>query len=615
MLVCPVDTKSCGSSLVIRVLLLAMIVLAGVSFLPIQASQPSAFADPAFARYYRRASDQGQAMLWGSAPIVSLVEPFTGAPGNRRLVEYFDKGRMELAVDAATEESRTPRQRVTEGLLVREMVTGEVQLGYDSFVQRDPAEVSIFGASNGIDGPTYADFMAANTRAPDLTAGPTTSFNRWMNADGTISERTPPVAIEAGRYVEETGHNIPAPFVAWFESRPFGVVTPLDALGYPISEPFWVESGKGERGVSLVQLYERRVVVYTPDLPVSEQGERFSLTNAGRHYYQWRYGNDPDPAAARQERAVAPLADDTADLSLPEGYSASILIEDAREIIDIALSPSGQLALLDAGGSVRLVDPSRPDLTAEPLVTYLANPVALAYAGTDLYVVDDAGLHRYQDIDANGTVDLQEDVISIGFDRSSVALAPGPDGTLYLSGRAVEPSGQQLNNATGSARSLIQVGPTTEGDALTSTAIVGEGPILVDDSGAVWLVSSDDRLIQLYPEDETQTDRLTLDSLGDNAVLALMLYRPDGTSGDPASDLIALVSGTEDDGGRIVRLQPSERDVASPAATPEASARSGAIVDFVTGLDRPVAMTDGFDGSLFVLDAGSERVYLIQPTR
>lgn len=604
--------ECCGSSPVIRVLLLAIIVVVGVSFLPIQASQPSAFADPAFARYYRRASDQGQALLWGSAPIVSLVEPFTGAPGNRRLVEYFDKGRMELAVDPAEDGGTGPRQRVTEGLLVREMATGSVQLGYDSFVQGEPAEISIFGTTGSIEGPTYADFANdAGTRAPDLTDDPTARFDRWMSADGTISQRTPPADIRPGDYAEETGHNVPEVFTAWFDSRPFGAVTALDALGYPISEPFWVESGKGERGLSLVQLFERRVVTYTPDLP---EAERFSLTNTGRHYYRWRYGNDPDPATARQQRSVAPVADDTAGLTLPEGYRATALLRDAGEIIDIALAPNGRLAVLDTGGAVRLVDPANPDLTVEPLVDHLANPVALAYAGTDLYVVDDAGLHRYQDIDADGTVDVREDVIRIGYDRASVALAPGPDGALYLSGKPITTGGSRAEASSGSPRSLVRVGPVSVSESLAPVEIGEAGPILVDDAGAVWLVGSDDRLIQIAMPDASTRERLTLNSLGDDAVVDLLLYRPDGTSGDPATDLIGLVSGAEDDAGRIVRLQPAQSSPTSPVASPEPASRPGAIVDFVTGLDQPVAMATGFDGSLFVLDAGANTVYLIQPT-
>lgn len=604
----------------IRVLLLMIIVVVGVSFLPIQASQPSAFADPAFARYYRRASDQGQVLLWGSAPIVSLVEPFTGAPGNRRLVEYFDKGRMELAVDPATKDvdgtPTTSRQRVTDGLLVREMATGSVQLGYDSFVQGDPADISIFGSSPDSPGPTYGDFVEDTaTRAPEPQDDSTAQYDRWMDANGVISQRTPPIEIRPSGYSEETGHTIPDVFVTWFDSRPFGVVAPLDALGHPISEPFWVKSGKGERGLSLVQLYERRVVVYTPDLP---ELERFSLTNAGRHYYLWRYGNDPDRTLGRQERSVAPVTEDNAGLTLPDGYTATALIRDAGEIVDIALSPSGQLAVLDSQGMVRLIDPANPDLTVEPLVDHLANPVALVYAGTDLYVVDDAGLHRYQDIDADGSVDVSEDVIPIGYDRASVALAPGPGGTLYVGGTAVTADGSTRRTTTEPDRSLVLVGPTTVSESLAPVEIGDQGPILVDDTGAVWLVGSDDRLIQMDVKDTIHNERLALNSLGDDAVIDLLLYRPDGTSGDPAADLIALVAGTGDDNaGRIVRLQPAQGSLASPVATPDVSdpaSRPGAIVDFVTGLDRPIAMTTGFDGSLFVLDAGSDIVYLIQPS-
>ena len=62
----------------------------------------------------------------------------------------------------------------------------------------------------------------------------------------------------------------------------------LFAMGYPISEPYWVRCRvAGEEHDILVQLFERRVLTYTPANPPGWQVE---MGNVGLHYYRWRYG-------------------------------------------------------------------------------------------------------------------------------------------------------------------------------------------------------------------------------------------------------------------------------------------------------------------------------------
>jgi hypothetical protein len=59
-------------------------------------------------------------------------------------------------------------------------------------------------------------------------------------------------------------------------------------VGLPLSEPYWVRARIGgvERDV-LVQVFERRVLTYTPDNPPEW---RVEMGNVGRHYLHWRYG-------------------------------------------------------------------------------------------------------------------------------------------------------------------------------------------------------------------------------------------------------------------------------------------------------------------------------------
>jgi hypothetical protein len=592
---------------VIRALLFAIGVVLVVSTLPVRSSQPSAFADPAFSRFYSRSSGTEQQLLWGGGPLVSLVEPFTGAPGNRRLVQYFERGRMEIADSSA---STTTTGSISQGLLVREMATGYVQLGYDEFVQGEPAPIALFGsaADTGDAALTYAGFedavaIEAGNRTGEL-------LDAWIGPGGEISEATPPVDILAGSYEPVTGHNVPDVTASWLKTDPFGI-TPGDALGLPISEPYWTHSGKGDAGISLVQLFERRVVVYTPDLPLAE---RFSLTSTGRHYYRWRYGNDPGAeAAAAPQRQVLPRLDEVASLSVPDGYRAVALAE-VSDVFDIAVAPDGKLALGYSDGRIELLDPRAPNAERTTLIEHLANPAGFTWAGTDLYVVDDSGLHRYHDIDADGIADDSETIIDGSFERASVQLAPGPEATLYLTGNPT--SNATAASPTAGSPGLYQIAPEMADDDDIEPIDRASGSItslVTDDTGALWLIDAGGKLTQYLPE--TGAGRVLLDASQFSTVRDLTLYRPDGTSGDPFRDMLALADG------RIVRLQPSRPDERPGIATPatgSGTAGSGttspaAIVDFITGFGRPTAMATGLDGSLYVLDTGRGVIYQIRP--
>ncbi len=506
-------------------------------------------------------------------------------------------------MEMADTTSATTTGTISQGLLVREMATGNVQLGYDDFVQGDPAPLPIFsGVSTADDVLTYADFaLVVSTPAGNRTGE---VLDEWIVPGGSVTEDTPPVELLAGRFEPITGYNIPRVTASWLETKPFGVQS-SDALGLPISEPYWVHSGKGEAGISLIQLFERRVVVYTPDLPLAE---RFSLTSAGRHYYRWRYGNDPGPdgASSAQQLNVVPPADRSAGLALPDGYQATILTS-VVDAFDIAVTPEGRLAVGYSDGRIELIDPDNPATERTVYTEHLANPSSFAWAGTDLYVVDDRGLYRYHDVDANGIADASQAVIEGGFERATVQLASGPEAALYLTGRSL-PSAKTATPEPSSGYGLYRVEPNAIDDDDVDPASLNADlvtSIVVDDTGVIWLIDDAGQLVQYVTEAATQ--RPLLDASRFSSIRDLVLYRPDGTSGDPFRDMLALADG------RIVRFQPSRPS--DQAGTPTASTPTGpaAIVDFITGFDRPIAMTSGLDGSLYVLDSGRGVVYRIRP--
>jgi hypothetical protein len=89
---------------------------------------------------------------WGPSITGLVNEPYT--EGGTRQVQYFDKTRME----------QTPGRAVTNGLLAKELITGLMQLGDNTFKQY-PAndKIKIAGDQDAPQNPTYASFRKVST--------------------------------------------------------------------------------------------------------------------------------------------------------------------------------------------------------------------------------------------------------------------------------------------------------------------------------------------------------------------------------------------------------------------------------------------------------------------
>src|SRR5262249_955527 len=77
-----------------------------------------------------------------------------------------------------------------------------------------------------------------------------------------------------------------------------------NVFGLPVSEPYWTRAvvGGTEKWV-LVQLFERRVLTYTPS---NVDPFKVEMGNIGQHYYRWRYPQKEEPFPGldfRQARA------------------------------------------------------------------------------------------------------------------------------------------------------------------------------------------------------------------------------------------------------------------------------------------------------------------------
>jgi hypothetical protein len=255
------------------------------------------FASVAFRQAWERndlpvaARQVVRSWLWGPETLAILREPFTDAQNGTRLVQYFEKARMEVASTGST---------LTNGLLARELISGQVQVGSDTFEQRAPARIVIAGDASDPQAPTYASLQdLLNEPFPERIGQ---DVRETIDRAGRITRYSGPLRAEARlvHYVPETGHNIAAIFWQFFNQE--GMVFEDDRLqrgalfdwvattGLPITEPYWVQvEVDGTARDVLIQAFERRILTYTPDNPPGWQVE---MGNVGSHYYTWRYGTD-----------------------------------------------------------------------------------------------------------------------------------------------------------------------------------------------------------------------------------------------------------------------------------------------------------------------------------
>ncbi len=288
--------------------------------------------------------------MWGpQADSVALDEPYAESPGGKRLVQYFDKSRMEITHPEGDQNSIW---YVTNGLLAEELITGRMQLGDNTFQTYAPAQVNVAGDLNDPNGPTYASFTGLMNAAP-LVNG--TAIVQTVNRAGQVGtdpnvEGVPVTALDVGA---PTQHNVASVF--WTFMTTAGPVAqdgrtdggplfqnPFYATGYPLTEAYWTHVLVG--GISkqvLVQVFERRVLTYTPSNPPGWQVES---GNVGLQYYQWRYqqiGMTATPASN------APQSPPTA-AAITDVMSRTVEVGDPT----VHFTPVAPLAVDDGQGGV-----------------------------------------------------------------------------------------------------------------------------------------------------------------------------------------------------------------------------------------------------------------------
>ncbi len=302
----------------------------GASLLPAMTSAEP-FATDVFERTWQRTDKPvsdlavSRTWIWGpEAFTTGLLEPYDEGPNGKRLVQYYDKTRMEITTDPDV--SQDSVWHVTNGLLAHELITGELQLGDDHFESHAPAAINIAGDAEDGTAPTYASFkrlLDLQTYELDSIIGATVDRDGNVGNDPSMLE----YGVTAQAYVQETDHTVASVFWDFMISE--GTIyqngglahgslfeNAFFATGLPITEAYWdTILIDGQEQDVLIQAFERRVLTYTPSNP---EGWKVEAGNVGLHYHQWRYeilpGASPNvPAAERGtigEAGKAPLGED-----------------------------------------------------------------------------------------------------------------------------------------------------------------------------------------------------------------------------------------------------------------------------------------------------------------
>jgi uncharacterized protein YkwD len=269
--------------------------------------------------------------MWGPANrTTSLTEDYAESPGGQRLVKYFDKSRMEINDPDA---DPTNTWYVTNGLLARDLILGQVQIGEDEFLEYDVPEINIAGDLDDPEGPTYRSFHSVLTDVvlrESLPLGST--IVQTIDRDGNVGvdESLAAYGVTAAHYEPKTERTVASVFWEFLHGE--GLVYQDDRFvegrlfenayyptGYPVTDAFWTTvrvNGVPKR--VLVQVFERRVLTYTPDNP---EGWKVESGNVGLHFYHWFYeilpgqdtGSMPEPAGpgAPNEGNVGPTPSPT----------------------------------------------------------------------------------------------------------------------------------------------------------------------------------------------------------------------------------------------------------------------------------------------------------------
>lgn len=202
-----------------------------------------------------------------------------------RLVQYWEKSRMEI--NDPNGDKRNPFY-ITNGLLTVELISGQMQIGNNTFEARKPANIVIAGDTTDPNAPTYASFAAhanAGTDHPDASKMGQ-KVTATLARDGSVGNDPSKASvpnIDVVYFDDVTKHNVPK--AMWDFLNQEGkvieggqtVTKPINspwfyATGRPISDAYWANILIG--GKLPARLCRLSSAAYSPTHPATPQVSR-----------------------------------------------------------------------------------------------------------------------------------------------------------------------------------------------------------------------------------------------------------------------------------------------------------------------------------------------------
>jgi hypothetical protein len=343
--------------------------------------------------------------IWGPSPYTpGRMEMYLDSPGNERLVQYFDKSRMELNDPALADDDIWV---VTQGLLALDMMRGQVQVGDAAFATHSegPSTENVAGDPGADNGPTYAT-MGGLIEADARVEGAT--INERLALDGSVSTDVSldAMGVTAAHRVTQdwVDHTVASVFwdfmnsdtTVWdgtdyVEAELFE--NPFYATGLPTTEAYWANVRvDGQAQEVLLQCFERRCLTYTPG---NEEGWQVESGNVGQHYYRWleTHVGPIVPVTTLAEGLVQPRHVTYTDHGVyvaeaGDGGDICVTIEEEFEgeveEFELCAGLSGAITLVDDDGANRVLDNLPSFFTGEDGVG--AHDIAFDGDGT-MYIV------------------------------------------------------------------------------------------------------------------------------------------------------------------------------------------------------------------------------------
>jgi glucose/arabinose dehydrogenase len=322
-----------------------------------------------------------------------------------------------------------------------------------------------------------------------------------------------------------------------------------------------------------------------------------------------------------------------AAVSAPPGVTVTVFAADLGSPTSLAWGPDGRLYAATLTGQVIALAEADGDgqvSTAERQVfaTGLSSPLGLAFdpAGA-LYVSQRGGVTRLRDTDGDGAADEQTEIITglPALRHQTDGLAFGPDGRLYISQGSTsdrgetgfvdreasilvaEPDGSGLRVFASGTRNPYDLAfypgtdrlfATDNGRDVPASGVPDELNLIVDggDYGwpDCWGTNQGSQCAGTLPP----VAELPAHAAAGGLVFYSGALFPEW-QGDAFITLYGANSGDPRIGRRVLRV----------ALTQTGDTWTGTVSDFATGFDRPLDITQGPDGALYVADFGAGVIY------